>query len=355
MRVPRLKSYVSRRLLLTGGVAALVPWAPTANAQGAVKAASQATATSRPIDISARRLETFRKLTSEKKFGRLEFRGGLVLTSSDPDFGGLSGVAIEPDGKSILSITDAGSWLTADVTYAGTAPTGLTNARMGPIVASSGRELTRKRDQDAEAVCLIEGNLMRGIALIAFERNHRIGRFPVLNRVLQPPTSYLKLPADVRQMSSNKGFEAMTVLQGGPHKGAVVAFSERLLDAAGHHTGWIWLNGDVRRFQIKDFGEFDLTDCIGLPDGSLLLLERRFRWTEGVKMQLRLLKANEFGPGMVGEGALLLSADMTSDIDNMEGLGLHRDASGATVLTLVSDDNFNAFLQRTILLQFALA
>jgi hypothetical protein len=38
----------------------------------------------------------------------------------------------------------------------------------------------------------------------------------------------------------------------------------------------------------------------------------------------------------------------------MEGLSVHRAAGGEIVLTLVSDDNFSP-LQRTLLLQFALA
>ena len=37
----------------------------------------------------------------------------------------------------------------------------------------------------------------------------------------------------------------------------------------------------------------------------------------------------------------------------MEGLAVHRDADGETVLTLISDDNFSP-LQRTLLLQFTL-
>ena len=44
---------------------------------------------------------------------------------------------------------------------------------------------------------------------------------------------------------------------------------------------------------------------------------------------------------------------MTMQIDNMEGLSVHRTAAGELVLTLVSDDNFSP-LQRTILLQFKL-
>jgi hypothetical protein len=37
----------------------------------------------------------------------------------------------------------------------------------------------------------------------------------------------------------------------------------------------------------------------------------------------------------------------------MEGLDVHRDADGALVLTMISDDNFS-LLQRTLLLQFRL-
>jgi hypothetical protein len=45
---------------------------------------------------------------------------------------------------------------------------------------------------------------------------------------------------------------------------------------------------------------------------------------------------------------------MGQEIDNMEGLGLHTNAAGETIVTLVSDDNFNPLFQRTVLLQFAL-
>jgi hypothetical protein len=37
----------------------------------------------------------------------------------------------------------------------------------------------------------------------------------------------------------------------------------------------------------------------------------------------------------------------------LEGIAVHRDPSGAVVLTLVSDDNFSP-LQRTLLLQFTM-
>jgi len=57
--------------------------------------------------------------------------------------------------------------------------------------------------------------------------------------------------------------------------------------------------------------------------------------------------------GAAVDGAVLIFADMGHQIDNMEGLAVHRAADGAIVLTLISDDNFSA-LQRTVLLQFTL-
>ena len=56
---------------------------------------------------------------------------------------------------------------------------------------------------------------------------------------------------------------------------------------------------------------------------------------------------------LIGETLIDVVAN-SHEIDNMEGLGVHVDAAGATILTLISDDNFNHLLQRTVLLQFAL-
>ena len=48
-----------------------------------------------------------------------------------------------------------------------------------------------------------------------------------------------------------------------------------------------------------------------------------------------------------------MEADLTSQIDNMEGLAVWQNAKDETILTLISDDNFGR-LQRTILLDFKL-
>jgi hypothetical protein len=48
----------------------------------------------------------------------------------------------------------------------------------------------------------------------------------------------------------------------------------------------------------------------------------------------------------------MIEADLGYQIDNMEGIAVHRPAGGETIITLVSDDNFSV-IQRNLLLQFA--
>jgi hypothetical protein len=91
-----------------------------------------------------------------------------------------------------------------------------------------------------------------------------------------------------------------------------------------------------------------------MPGGDLLILERRFSILRGPAMRIRRLALGAVKPGAVVDGPTLIDADAGYQIDNMEGLSVHRASSGDLVLTLVSDDNFSS-LQRTLLLQFTLA
>jgi hypothetical protein len=307
------------------------------------------------IEVEARPISHFERGKPDvKRFGQLEFRGGLVLTSPSESFGGWSGLIMDTDGSKLLSIADVGAWFTADVSYESGRPAGLRNARLGPLLNLGGRPLKDKREKDAEGLTLLDGSLSNGTVLISFERLHRIGRFPLRNGEVQAPTGYLKLHPDARRMSPNLGIEAVAVLRGGPRKGSVVAFAERFTRGSGYHTGWIWEKDEPKQFQLKDIDGFNITDATSLPNGDLLVLERYFRWTEGVKMRLRRLAAGEIVPGARLTGQTLIEADSSFEIDNMEGLAVHRGPEGDTVLSMISDDNFNHILQRTVFLQFTL-
>jgi hypothetical protein len=86
----------------------------------------------------------------------------------------------------------------------------------------------------------------------------------------------------------------------------------------------------------------------------LLVLERSYSRLAGVGMRIRRIALTDVKPGATVDGPALVEADMNTQIDNMEGLSVHRAADGQLVLTLISDDNFS-LIQRTLLLQFTLA
>ena len=348
------RGVLTRRRLL-GGLAASAGAGIASLPRSAAQNSSRATEDPQPIDIAARPISQFlRSSPNLQRFESLEFRGGLVLTSPSRDFGGWSGLVMDAGGRSLLAVSDAGSWLTADIVYEDERPARMTNARLGPLLAADGRSLRGKREQDAESVALLDGNLARGTLLIGFERVHRIGRFEIRDREVHAPVGYLRLPPEAKRMQPNQGIEALAVLQAGPLRGSVVAFAERFTRGSGYHSGWIWIRGEPHRIQLQDIDGFNITDAAGLPDGGLLILERYFRWTAGVKMRIRRLAPGEIVPGARLTGRTLLEADSSYEIDNMEGLAVHRGVRGETVVSLISDDNFNSFLQRTIFLQFAL-
>lgn len=302
------------------------------------------------LTIKASPIRRFAKSNSARdRIGRLRFRGGLVLRSSDPAFGGFSGLEISADGRNLLAVSDAGAWLKAKLSYSGSRPSGVEAATIGPILALGNKRLRRGRDRDAEAVRLLRGNLDSGVVLLGFEINQRIGFFKLNGGRVTSPQRYLRPPVRLRD---NKGIEATGVLRAGARKGAIVAFAERTLNRNGHHRGWLWHGGKVHALALTNIGGFDITDVAGSIDGGLYVLERRFRWSEGVKMRIRRIAPQKIKPGVVLAGDILITADLGSEIDNMEGLAVHRDKAKRTILTLISDNNFNNFLQRTILLQF---
>jgi hypothetical protein len=283
------------------------------------------------------------------RFGALEFRGGLVLTSRDPVFGGLSGLHMQPDGAHFLAVTDKGSWLRARIVYQDGKPAGIADAEMAPALASDGRSLASHGWFDLESLAGRDGRFYVGI-----ERVQRIVRFDIGKSGFEAKAEPIKVPPDFRTFKYNKSLECLAAPPAGaPHAGALIAVTERSLDAQGNHRGFIVNDGRVERFTVKRSDDFDISDCAVLPPRDLLLLERSFSYTRGVAMRIRRIPLARLEDGALVDGPALVTADMAYQIDNMEGIGVHRTPAGETVLTLVSDDNFSP-IQRNLLLQFTL-
>lgn len=327
-------------VLLWGGVS-------SADAQTEAQAATEPPV---KIEIRAKPIEAFDpREPLKKQFGSLTFRGGLELSSSHKQFGGLSSIRVAANGGNFLAVTDRGFWLRGRITYQDTNPAGIADAEIAPMLYSDGRPITARGWYDAEA--LAEDG---GFAYVALERVHRILKFDYAKRGLLSRGTLVAVPPEMAKLPSNGGLECLQVMpKGSPLAGALIAISERGFDDAKNIRGFLIGGPKPGLFSIKPSDAFDIVDCAVTPGSDLLILERHFSWRRGVAMRLRSVPLSDVVPGAVLEGSILISADMGYQIDNMEGISVHRVANGDTVLTLVSDDNFS-IIQRTILLQFTL-
>jgi hypothetical protein len=330
-------------VLLAGASALIVP-----------AAAAQTTQVLDPpvaIDIHARPLAGFEvRDSSRSQFGPLEFRGGLVLTSSFRHFGGISGLRVQTDGASFIAVTDRAWWLRGRLVHDGMRPVGIADAEMAQMVGPDGRPMAARGWYDTEALTQDGGTLY-----VAVERVHQIVRFNYGRDGLRARAAPIAVPAAFRSLPNNRGIESLVfVPRGLPLAGALIAISERALDKAGDIRGFLLGGPKPGVFTVRRIADFDISDAALLPGGDLLLLERKFSWTGGLWIRLRRVAMAEIRPDALIEGSALIEVDLGYEIDNMEGLSVHRGAGGETVLTLISDDNFS-IIQRTLLLQFTLA
>ena len=298
---------------------------------------------------SRSRPSTFATL-ARRQFGLLEFRGGLALRSSFKNFGGMSAIRVASDGAHFIALNDKGWWFRGRIVYEGSRPTGIVDAEMAPILGPDGQPLAARGWYDTESIAEDGGTLYVGI-----ERVHQIVRFNYGKEGLLARGRPIPLPPGFRSLPSNRGLEALVfVPKGLPLGGTLIAISERGLDTAGNIQRLPDRGARPGGFAVKRSSNYDISDAALLPGGDLLLLERKFSWTSGLSVRIRRIALGESSRARLVDGPVLFEADLGYEIDNMEGLSVHRSAGGETVLTLISDDNFSP-LQRTLLLQFTLA
>ncbi len=323
--------------------AALVVFAAPALAQRAAPPAD--------VTVTAKIIDSFSPAAPDKaRFGALEFRGGLEHTANHRDFGGVSAIRVAADGAKFVALTDKGNWFTGRIVYdAQGRPSGIADAVIAPMLGPDGRTLASRGWYDTESIAEDGGTLYVGI-----ERVNRIVRFDFGRAGVLARGSPIPVPPGISTLPNNKGLEAMVVVPAGlPLAGTLIALSERGLDPNGNLKAFLIGGPSPGEFAIKRKDDFDISDCALLPSGDLLLLERKFSWWAGVAMRIRRIPLAAIAPGALVDGGELISADMSYQIDNMEGVSVHRTPAGDLILTLVSDDNFSA-VQRTILLQFKL-
>ena len=302
------------------------------------------------MEITARPIEKFHIGRDEKMFGPLEFVGGLEMTASANDFGALSAFRFTSPGKDFVGVADTGFWYFGSIVRdAQGRPSGIENFRMVQMVDDTGHPIGEKWLVDAEGL-----DVKNGIATVGFERDHRIAQFRLDPADMKAPFRQLDFLVPERELRQNRGFETVTRAHPfGQHEGGLVVVSEKSLDKQGNIFAAIIEGPNKGVFTVKRSGDFDITDGAFLPNGDLLLLERSYRIADGVKMRLRRIYGESVAKGQVADGPVLFTADMAYQIDNMEGLDVWQRADGATMVSIVSDDN-HSILQRNLYLEFVL-
>ena len=302
------------------------------------------------VKVDARPLEAFDlRDRTRRRFGQLDFRSGLILTSSFKAFGGLSAFRIDAKGEGFIAMNDKGDWFTGRLVYNGKALAGLMEVQSAPMLGSDAKPITTKKLFDSESLAIDGTTLYVGI-----ERSNRILKFDFRQGGISSLGEEIVVPPAVRRLPFNKGAEGLVfVPKGMPNEGALIVLSERGLDASGNLVAFLIGGAKPGQFSIRRTAEFDISDAALLPSGDLLILERKFSLLGGVGIRIRKIPLRAIASGALVDGPSIFDADLGFEIDNMEGLDVHRTADGETVLTMISDDNFS-LLQRTLLLQFTL-
>ena len=313
-----------------------------------VAAGNVAPAGAEPIRLETSRLLLNPSEPSQSRVGRLTYLGGLVIDSKDARFGGYSGLTLVDHDTRMLAISDAGHWLAARLVHdAEGRLTGLADGEIEPLLDAAGRPVMDKMESDAESV----RQDLDGSFLVSFEHHHRILRYqadasglPIRSRGAMIPT-----PTDLaRRVPLNEGIEAFTPLR----DGRLLLLSEGGRTANNDLLGWIRQQGVWWELAYRQTAQFVPTDATLLPDGNVLVLERRFSWIGGLGARLTQLSSATVAPNARLVSELIADFSAPLSVDNMEGLAV-ASRNGETLVYILSDDNQNP-LQRTLLMLFRL-
>lgn len=298
-----------------------------------------------PIKVQSVRVGLSPKAPAVERVGALVFRGGLMWSSADKRFGGLSGLLVSQDGSTLRAVSDEGSWFRAQLSYdARGFLVGLADAELGPLRWPSGAPLRDKEWGDAESLtALPDGSLVVG-----FERHHRLWRYRSERRSLEASAEVFTEPPLLARLPPNGGLEAIAGLP----DGRFLALTEESFDEQGNLRGFLLQAGRWSPLSYRALDTPRPSDAAALPSGDVLVLERSYSPVSGVWIRLRRIALATLQPGALLDPPVLAELKPPLAIDNFEGIAV-REKDGETLVYLVSDDNFSA-VQRTLLLMFAL-
>lgn len=272
-----------------------------------------------------------------RRVGGLVFEGAWELRSRNEDFGGISALVALADGR-FIGVGDAGTLIGFGLTQ----DERTDRPFIAPLPDSHGPNQNYK-DRDSEGIA---HDPMSGQFWISFEANHAIRRY---SSGFARTTGILRLK-QMQEWPDNKGAECIIRLR----DGRFIIIAETL-DGDTHPA--LLFSGDpvergsaVSAFRYRPPAGYRVTDGAQLPDGRLVILNRRISFPKGFAAKIALVDTATVKSGNIAAGKVIASLAPPYLVDNMEGIAITQ-KTGATYIWLISDNNFSIF-QRTILMQF---
>ncbi len=275
-----------------------------------------------------------------KDVGALTYIGGWQLTGDVGWFGGLS--SLFADANHMTAITDAGGVVEFDVGRFGH----VSNAHIAPIPATCGTG-GDKIDRDSESLAF---DPLSGDWWIGLEGRNAICR---TGNDFKHSLGYIR-PHAMATWPFNYGPETLIRLA----DGRFVAISEGDPDDGDTRPVLIFDRDPTdravvtARLRYRPPAGFSPTDATQLPDGRLIIINRRFRPWSLFTAVLTIVDPKMLVPGADVTGREIARFEPPVITDNYEGIATTQE-DGQTIIWLTSDNNFASW-QRTLLLKFAL-
>lgn len=257
-------------------------------------------------------------------------------TDSDPGFGGFSGLELAEDGVTMTVLSDRGQlWEGRLERDAAGRITDVSVTARSHLLDSEGKPLPVGRLADAEGLAVAPD----GTLAISFEGLVRVARYADLDAEANP----LQRPPAFKKLPENDALEALAIAP----DGTLVAIPETSPGPDQPFPVWRFARGQWATVaRIPREGDWRPVGADYGPDGQFYLLERNFLGVLGFASRVR-----RFDPDFAAGQVVLETTPRTHD--NLEGLAVWRDTTGAIRLTMISDDNF-MFFQRTEIVEYRL-
>ena len=276
---------------------------------------------------------TIPTLKADVKKWKLEQVGFLNIDRNEKNYGGFSGLIIQNEGSEALVVTDKSFFFVLELLRnENEILTGYSVIRRGRILSSKGENLNG-RTTDSESIAIDANNNY----YISFESNHRI----MMHSEVEGKGVFVPKHPMFRRLSVNKGIEALAI----DNDNRLIAIPEKpplgISDIPIfrlHNNKW-----EIIKY-VKINENFQVTDAEILPQGLLLILERKFSWTHGFKTRFRLISLDKFD----NTDPITVFTSTANQFDNLEGLALWKDKKGEMRILTVSDDNFHPLQQSEI-------